>query len=283
MAFTSTVRGWWHLYRCSPGVLREEGLMGRLVYEQEILHDAVSAFEQGHLGSGYNPIEGAWTGSRRWCPNGIAGATCEADGSGCSIHNYVAAYDVEYQYNKYIRAKVTPEDFDEEWMQWVCRYQLAQVRAIEGIKNTHGEQMWKWLGWAIGDFMHWQINVPPERTEVDWNTVPGKRVELDEGVPMKIGDSGNAVAYYKRALNQWAAKFHPDWAPLKADKIFDQPMVDMVKAYQKAAQIEQTGIIPDPTDFLIGRYGIPAAGAHVHPAHQHALADHEHTGQVTVS
>ena len=51
------------------------------------------------------------------------------------------------------------------------------MRAIEGIKNQQGEQIWRWLGWSIGDFMHWQINVPEWRLEVDWNTVPGSGVE----------------------------------------------------------------------------------------------------------
>jgi hypothetical protein len=46
-----------------------------------------------------------------------------------------------------------------------------QVNAIEAIKNTHGEQLWSWLGWGNGDSMHFDINVSPDRCEVDWSTV----------------------------------------------------------------------------------------------------------------
>ncbi len=200
MAFTQQVRNWWIWYRCSPGQRRLGGFFGRGdtiwesgVYEQAILHDAVSALEEGHLGSGYVPSDDGFIGSRRWCPNGIAGQICQADGRGCSIHNYVAAYDIEYNYNKYIRTRIREEDFDEPWFPAVCKYTLEQVRAVEGIKNLEGEQMWMWLGWAIGDFMHWQINVPPERTQVDWNTVPGYTV--DENMETIL------IAYVEGAFN----------------------------------------------------------------------------------
>lgn len=195
MASTHLTRYWWHLYRCSPGVERPEGFFGRSpVYEQEVSHDAVSALEQGHLGSGYLPENDGWISSKRWCPWGIAGAICSPSGSGCSLHNYCAAYDIEYNYNKYIRARITPEDFDEEWFTWICKYTLDQVYAIEGIKNIYGEQIWKWLGWAIGDTMHWQINVPPERMQVDWNTVPDMAVEDSMNLKMLVQaafDAGN--------------------------------------------------------------------------------------------
>ena len=180
MAFTTKVRFWWEMYRCSPGVLRAEGFFGRHpVREQLVAHDAVTTLELGHYNTGYVPNPDGLIGSIRRCPKGIAGAVCQPSGSGCSIHNYVAAYDIEYNYNRYIRASITPEDFDEWWFPAVCKYTLAQVRTIEGIKNIFGEQIWRWFGWSIGDFMHWQINVPPERCEVDWNTVPGMGVEGD--------------------------------------------------------------------------------------------------------
>ena len=35
------------------------------------------------------------------------------------------------------------------------------------------------MGCPIGDFLHWQINVPGDPLEVDWNTVPGREVEDD--------------------------------------------------------------------------------------------------------
>lgn len=195
MASTYNIRSWYPFYRCSSGVLRPEGFFGRHpVYEQEITHDAVTALEQGHYGSRYEPEQDGFIGSRRNCPKGIAGAICQESGSGCSLHNYCLAYDVEYNYNRYIRARITPKDFDEEWFPWVCKYTLAQVLAIENIRNIQGDQMWRWLGWSIGDFMHWQINVPSWQLKVDWNTVPDIGVEGDMNMIAFVNaafDSGN--------------------------------------------------------------------------------------------
>ena len=213
MASTHLIRNQWSTYRCSPGVRRTTGFFGRHpVYEQHGTFDAVNALERGHLGSGYVPASDGFIGSKRNCPYGIAGAICSPSGRGCSLHNYCLAYDIEYNYNKHIKARTYPEDFNEPWFPAVCKYTLAQVRAIEGIQNTFGEQIWKWLGWAIGDFMHWQINVPPERITVDWNTVPGYVVEDDMAVNSRkildhvgpagllnlkvAGAWGGEVAYY---------------------------------------------------------------------------------------
>ena len=183
MALTRVVRDWWAAYRCCAGVVVPTGFFGRhTVYaanDDGIV--AVQALEQGHIGSGYVPTDGGYIGSKRWCPTGIGGKACQESGKDCSIHNYCMAWDVEYQYNLYIRSHVTEADFAEDWFPWVCKYTLAQVRAIESIRNTTGEIMFRWLGWAIGDFMHWQINVPPTRMTVDWNTVPGHDVVIPEG------------------------------------------------------------------------------------------------------
>ena len=197
MAFTSTVRTWWAAYRCTPGVRVPTGFFGRHpVYAAN--QDGITAtqvLEQGHIESGYVPTAGGYIGSKRQCPAGIGGKTCQESGADCSIHNYCMAWDIEYQYNLYIRTSVEPEDFSEDWFPAVCKYTLSEVRAIEGIKNTTGEQMFRWLGWAIGDFMHWQINVPPTRMTVDWNTVPNQDVE-----------EGDMEQFYQDMLDQWSAE-----------------------------------------------------------------------------
>ncbi len=220
MASTVQVREWYYLYRCSPGVQRPEGFFGRHpVYEQTISHDAVTALEEGHHGCGYVPDTGGWIGSKRQCPWGIGGHICEGDGDWCSIHNYCLAYDIEYNYNKHIKTRITEEDFDEEWFPWVCKYTLEQVRAIEGIRNLEGEQMWLWLGWPIGDFMHWQINVPEERLEVDWNTVPGYVVE-DDMTTWPQPESWAAPAWDKAVeLGGVNSKTQP-WDGVEKDEFF---------------------------------------------------------------
>ena len=221
MASTVLVRQWYSMYRCSPGVLRGEGFFGRHpVYEQTISHDAVSALEQGHLGSGYVPASDGWIGSKRQCPYGIGGRLCQQDGNWCSIHNYSLAYDIEYNYNKHIKTRIRPEDFDEDWFPAVCKYTLEQVRAIEGIKNLEGEQMWFWLGWAIGDFMHWQINVPEHRLQVDWNTVPGREVEPDMPIEWPLPPTWAASAWNKAKVLGAVNKFTNPADGVEKDEFF---------------------------------------------------------------
>ena len=221
MASTKLIRQWYYLYRCSPGVQRPTGFFGRHpVYEQNVSHNAVSALEEGHYGSGYEPEPDGYIGSKRQCPWGIAGRLCHPDGGGCSIHNYCLAYDIEYNYNKYIKTRAYPEDFDEDWFPAVCKYTLEQVRAIEGIKNIYGEQMWLWLGWAIGDFMHWQINVPENRLEVDWNTVPGREVEDDMPIEWPEPPAWAATAWNKAKVLGAINKFTNPADGVEKDEFF---------------------------------------------------------------
>ena len=101
MASTRTKRQWWHHYRCTAGSLRPGGFFGRgPVYEQDIIHEAYSALEQGHIGAGFKVHNNGYIGSKRQCPAGIGGRKCQANGDNCSLHNYCIALDVEYQYNK---------------------------------------------------------------------------------------------------------------------------------------------------------------------------------------
>lgn len=194
--YTSQVRDAWHLYRCTSGVRTANGFFGRHpVYAANAdVEEAWKALEEGHIGAGYVPTDGGYIGSKRSCPSGIGGRTCQQSGKDCSLHNYCLALDIEYQYNKYIRSRVTPEDFDEDWFPAVCKYRLDEIYALEGIKNVQGEQLFTWLGWAIGDFMHWQINVPPERCTVDWNTVPVESVEEED------------MTLYQDLLDEWTVQ-----------------------------------------------------------------------------
>ena len=264
MAFTSSVRSWWDYRRCSIGQPRPTGFFGRhTVWQQPELADAITALEAGHIESGYVPDSDGYIGSVRSCPHGIAGARCQPSGSGCSLHNYVIAYDIEYNYNRHIKAKTYAEDFGAWWFPAVCKYTLAQVRAIEGIKNIEGEQMWRWLGWAIGDFMHWQINVPPSRTTVDWNTVPTEKVETTMNLhalaraafrvpnPKVTGD-----------VNHWLRLADSDPESDEWEDLFFAMLMPVVKVDHEHPTYD-----------------------HEHPRvpHQHAVAAHTHTGTVEVS
>ena len=295
MAFTSTVRSWWDFHRCSKGVVRPTGFFGRhTVWQQPELADAVTALEAGHINSGYVPSSDGYIGSRRDCPHGIAGATCQPSGSGCSLHNYVIAYDVEYNYNKHIRARAYPEDFKAWWFPAVCKYTLAQVRTIEGIKNTDGEQLWTWLGWAIGDFMHWQINVPSYRAVVDWNTVPTSKVVTEEDNDMMFVEysDGFGVSGGDLKVRYWQALMAALGADIGADGVDGKYGNDTVAAVNELTGAVGRRIGPVEAAAL---HAMPSDHAHqpkthTHPTvpkHDHAMPPHththSHTGTVEVS
>ncbi len=132
----------------------------------------VAALEAAHLGSGYYPTPGGYIGSRRLCPDGIGGDECQPDGDGCSLHNYGIAWDVEYNYNPHFDRPLNEQQLDELYLAGRTKYCSAIVRQIENVRNTHGQRLFRWLGWSIGDTMHWEIDVPPNASEVDWSTIP---------------------------------------------------------------------------------------------------------------
>lgn len=240
MASTSIKRSWWELYRCSPGVLRAGGFFGRgPVYEQEITHEAVSALEQAHIGSGYKIHPGGYIGSKRNCPAGIGGRRCAENGDHCSMHNYVIAYDIEYNYNKLspqYPQRVDPWDPAQTPFHV---YTAKQVLAIENVRTKDGRALFRWLGW-IGDFMHWEIDVSPSGVSVDWNTVPGfDGTPIDEGDTMlEKGDKGKAVAEYQGLLIDWDSAALPKW---KSDGDFGNETELWTRAFQAAFDLPQSG------------------------------------------
>lgn len=176
MASTFIKRGWWYLYRCTRGPEVPSGFFGRypVFAANDDVVECVSALEQAHLGSGYVPTTGGWVGSIRHCPAGIAGQECQPSGKNCSLHNYgPIAWDIEYNYNKlsaYYPNRHTAEQIFVRDRN-IHKYTPEIVSAIEGVKNLDGEPLFRWLGW-IGDYMHWELDVPPESANVDWSTVP---------------------------------------------------------------------------------------------------------------
>lgn len=149
-------------------------MLGRYpVKIQYPLEDAVMAMERVLIDTGYeNPCD--YIGSYN---NRTIGDT-----NTLSEHAYGVALDLDYggdtdgdgdptiDKNPHVRRPIVPGDsgFGVEWQ--ILEH---QVRAIEGIKNLQGEPIWYWLGWAIGDTMHWAVNVGPDACEVDWSTVGG--------------------------------------------------------------------------------------------------------------
>lgn len=159
---TSDIRDLWYLQRCDNGTLVDGGFLGSTDFRaQPEIHDAVKAAEVALWNAGYRPNANGLPDQRgyRTCSGGgIDGQDCESDGTNCSLHNYAVAFDVDPAENPHLRV-VYP---DEATLFASCQITKAQVQAVEAIRNTDGDQVWRWLGWSIGDTQHFQINVGPE-------------------------------------------------------------------------------------------------------------------------
>ena len=136
------------------------------------LADATAAVEEALIASGYeNPCD--YVGS--WMYRAITGT-----GGLASAHAYAVAIDIDYggdtdgdgdptiDRNPHIHRPIVPGDpgFGVEWQ--ILEH---QVEKIEAIRNVDGDQIWRWLGWAIGDTMHIDVLVGPAACTVDWSTV----------------------------------------------------------------------------------------------------------------
>ncbi len=168
MASTSTKRRWWAAYRCTYGT--PTYMFGRWpVYAQDT--DWVKALEAAHINAGYQPEAGGYIGSKRSCPSGIGGQRCQSDGTDCSLHNYGLAWDIEYQWNPHFRQALTEADLWMLYRSGRTKYNPDIIDGILRVTNLEGTPMFRWLGYSIGDTMHWEIDVPPDHSEVDWTTV----------------------------------------------------------------------------------------------------------------
>ena len=174
MVSSSTMRDWWSNYRClneRPTLRRPIQMMGRNVgYCAVPAYDAMKAAEFALVNTGYQGTRSLWI--PRNCPTGIGGKTCQSDGDNCSLHNYGIAFDIDpFGYgNPHFFKK-----YGDGWNFYDCKLTREQVEAVEGIKNEDGDTMFRWLGWVIGDTMHFELQVPPKdgKTRVDWRTIPG--------------------------------------------------------------------------------------------------------------
>lgn len=168
-------------------------------YSAAPFNDALVAAEKALIANGYSNVKSVWV--PRNCPTGIGGKTCQSTGTNCSLHNYGIAFDLDpfgygnphfyADYGEYSKVLGRKWDIND------CKLTIPQVRAVEGIKNTSGEQMFRWLGWYNGDTMHFEAQVPPSRTTVDWDTVPGG---IGAQMFVSKGDEGAQVAYWQILL-----------------------------------------------------------------------------------
>lgn len=248
MVSTSTMRSWWRDYRClnqRPSSMRTDLTMfGRNAgYTAQPAYEAMKAAEATLRATGYSNVKSVWV--PRNCPTGIAGKTCQANGTSCSLHNYGVAFDIDpFGYgNPHFQRR-----FNDRWNFSDCKITRTQVEAVEGIRNIQGEQMFRWLGWAIGDTMHFELQVPPSRTKVDYSTVPDIG---DMELMLVNGDGGAAVQWYQEALIGWNSDALPEWG---ADSDFGNETETWVRAFQAAQDLEETGTIDGVTATLLGTH-----------------------------
>ena len=155
MASHSQIESWWADYRCNTDDLAYLDMNGRYpVKVQTILEPAAVALSAAIMDSGYQHPMGP-TGS--YMCRKIGGSDT------WSLHAYGVAIDWDYADNPYDKGGDKPErGFGTD-----PRFLLteANVEAVEAIVNEDGTPIWRWLGWTIADFMHFQVDVPPDKCQ----------------------------------------------------------------------------------------------------------------------
>lgn len=214
MATTRQVRSWWSNYRCEPGEITN--ILGFDVRFRSQAHEAGRALEAVLTKHGYHPEA---VGSHRWCPTGISGRTCQQDGDWCSLHNYSLALDFDpfALGNPHFQAK-----YGNGWDFSDTKFTPAQIKAVEAIRTNSGAQVFRWLGWAIGDTMHIEITCSPAAlaTGIDWNTVDGEPI-LGDDMRLAKGADGQAVAELQKMMAETFGQDNGDWTALAGKSAFD--------------------------------------------------------------
>lgn len=184
--------GWTRWLGATDTLVKYQFLGRKYVRVQELILPAVEAMEMALRANGYeDPCD--FTGSYLY-------RTIGNKGEMWSSHAYGLALDVDYGYieadrlvdkNPYLGFRPTREQYGV-----LFQFTWEDVQAVKAIKNIYGEPMWLWLGdTSLGDTMHWQINVAPDRCEVDWTTVLGFVPEPEEG--------DEEMTLYQDLLDRW--------------------------------------------------------------------------------
>jgi D-alanyl-D-alanine carboxypeptidase/Putative peptidoglycan binding domain len=190
-------------------------------------------------------------------------------GGSMSRHSWPLAMDINAATNPYRR---TPS---RRTIKWGVETDMpaAMVAEIEKI-TADGFKAFGWGGrWrSVKDAMHYQVHVtlgeiagevyaPRGFYEGGGAPPPGG----DEEMSLSKGDKGNAVGKHQEGLIVWNPAALPKFG---ADKDFGGETEEWVKNYQKAADLDQTGVIDGVTSALIISYTVEGGGGgkHSHPA-----------------
>lgn len=171
----------WSAYRGHSEGLVWIPLLGRGVRVQDFWVPAVRAMNAALKAAGYeDPCD--WTGS--YANRKISGS------DKWSWHAYGGAIDLDYggdnpaspdhpgiDRNPHLRTRIYPGFGTDR------RFQIteAQVLAVLAIRTRNGKRVWRWLGYPIGDTMHFEPNCSPAdiATGIDTETVASGQEEED--------------------------------------------------------------------------------------------------------
>lgn len=164
-----------------------------------------------------------YTPQRAWAYNfrGISGKACTCTNTrNCSLHGQ-GAIDIDPHLN--------PVYYDGRQLDWDdMAFTEALIDDVEGIRNTKGEPVWWWGGrWSsIKDYMHFETNVDPASTTVDWSTVPMHK-ESDELLPLAIGEEREDVRLLQGMMNlAYGLRLVEDgvYGPMTTEAVKNSPM-----------------------------------------------------------
>lgn len=249
-ASSASLRTLWATWMCQKG-----GDWKRFTFYGEgcgsvpsAAHDAFVALESALKSTGFAPTTRSGTYNCRKIK----------DSDSYSLHSYGIAIDVDWDKN--------PHEAGDPYSGTIKK---PQVNAVLAIKNTNGRSVFSWGGsWKTPDRMHFQLDVGPGDVTVDWATVPGGEAgasqspsaaqaattaastdQDEEEQVLKKGAGGMAVTQFQKALLAWDPKSLPKYG---ADGDYGTETVLAVKAFQKAAGLEETGTIDGVTAALLG-------------------------------
>lgn len=184
----------------------------------EVWADAIVALEMAMQAGDYTP-RSAWAYNFR----GIAGATCTCSNFGrCSLHGNGIAIDIDPRLNPFVRKDFSWDD---------TAFTSGQIALIEGILNTKGEQIWSWGGrWgSVKDYMHFETNVDPGSTDVDWTSVPGETEGEQAMLPLNKGDRSEDIRLAKDRINETYGTRLDLEGGNPEGSLYDQALVDAAK------------------------------------------------------
>ena len=174
----------WAAYRCIPKSSEPKTQLvlwdKKRGFTPTVCLDGWLALESTLKATGY-PVPKRFEVGRP-CSQGIdKSRPCDPSGENCSFHNYGIAVDIDPPKNPFFEIPFA----DKKWDFSDTTITRFQVEAVERIKTNKGVPVFRWLGWSIGDTMHFEFNLGPKDLKVGIDpatvTVPGGASPFDTG------------------------------------------------------------------------------------------------------